>query len=140
MYRHDTASYGDTCDRHYHDAYDEVIHDTTIQTVVIVARFPLYLESLRYDNGEGGVEKGPTKQVIYDDINFKNAIRPQSQRRDLIAARIIEDVKSLLEAGKKVVLVYPIPEVGWDAPIIGVKKAWKSQTVYGKKCLHTRNS
>jgi len=127
LYRHDTASYGDTCDRHYHDAYDEVIHDTTIQTVVIVARFPLYLESLRYDNGEGGVEKGPTKQVIYDDINFKNAIRPQSQRRDLIAARIIEDVKSLLEAGKKVVLVYPIPEVGWDAPIIGVKKAWKSQ-------------
>ncbi len=127
LYRHDIASYGDACDRHYRDAYDEVIHDSTIQTVLIVARFPLYLESSRYDNGEGGVEIGPTKQVIYDDIKYKNEIRPQPKRKDLIAARIIEDVKALLTAGKKVVLVYPIPEVGWDTPSIGIKKAWKSQ-------------
>ncbi len=126
LYRHDIASYGDVCDLHYKRAYGEIISDNNLQTVVIVARFTLYLESSRFDNGEGGIEKGPTTHVIYDDLKFKNGIRPLSQRQALIAARIAEDVKTLLDASKKVVLVYPIPEVGWDTSSIGIQKAWES--------------
>jgi peptidoglycan/LPS O-acetylase OafA/YrhL len=126
LYRHDMVSYGDACDLHYKRAYREIISDNTLQTVVIIARFTLYLESSRFDNGEGGIERGPTTHVIYDDIKFKNQVRPLSQRQALIADRIVEDVKALIGAVKKVVLVYPIPEVGWDPPSIGIQKAWRS--------------
>jgi peptidoglycan/LPS O-acetylase OafA/YrhL len=126
LYRHDMASYGDVCDLHYKRAYGEIISDNSLQTVVIAARFTLYLESSRFDNGEGGVEIGKTTYVIYDGIEFKNEVRPLPQRQALIATKITEDVKMLLDAGKKVVLIYPIPEVGWDAPRIGQNKAWKS--------------
>ncbi|WP_448547643.1 SGNH hydrolase domain-containing protein [Thalassotalea fusca] len=127
LYRHDIVSYRDSCDTHYQKAYEEVIADNSLKTVLFIARFTLYLESTRFDNGEGGVEMGVTNEVIYDDVQFKNEIRPLIRRRELIADRMKFDINTLLNAGKKVILVYPVPEVGWDAPIIGIQKAWQNK-------------
>jgi len=126
LYRLDIPSYGDKCDQHYSDIYHTIIHDKKLQKIVILARFTLYLESSRFDNEEGGIELGVTKQVIYDEIKFKDQIRTLSTRKAAITKKIIDDVNVLLEAGKTVVLLYPIPEVGWDAPSIGIKAAKNS--------------
>lgn len=126
LFRFDITSYADSCHEHYLNVYTEIINDKNLQTIIIVARFTLYLESFRFDNGEGGIEIGPSKQVIYDDIKFKDKIRELSKRQEAISSRITTDISTLLKAGKKVVLVYPVPEVGWDTPRVGIQKAWKS--------------
>jgi len=32
--------------------------DLGIETLVLISRFPLYLDGARYDNAEGGIESG----------------------------------------------------------------------------------
>jgi hypothetical protein len=73
--------------------------------IIFAGRFPLYLSNSYFSNMEGGVEGGandlPYVSVRkYDTINnsFKNEILKISKK-------------------SKIILIYPIPEVGWDPNI-----------------------
>ncbi len=123
LYRFDLPSYGAKCDVHYKAVYDRLAKDDSLQTVVISARFTLYLESERFDNGEGGVETGASKQVLYDGLEYKDRLRNLDERRTHVAHRLVSDIRHLLDMGKKVILVYPIPEVGWNVPVYAAKLA-----------------
>lgn len=123
LFRFDIPTVRAACDEHYSAVFRKIATDDSVDVVVISARFTLYLESDRFDNGEGGVEVGPTPQVIYDGLEFLGGVRDRSQRKERVARQFVRDVEYLLEAGKRVVLVYPIPEVGWDTPTAGMKKA-----------------
>lgn len=76
-----------------------------IDTVIYSARAVARISNLIFDNGEGGVERNPT---------------PFNGRTDEAKAEIklaIRDgIRELLDAGKRVVLIYPVPEVGWHTP------------------------
>ncbi|MFT3718169.1 acyltransferase family protein [Pseudorhodoferax sp.] len=128
LYRIDMPSYGDACHEHYEAAFRLIETDPSIEFVVVSARFTLYLEFDRFDNGEGGVERGATERVVYDGIEFKNssAYRSDEDRRAFIAKCISEDLGRLLKSGKRVYLVYPIPEAGWDVAVDGEKLALKT--------------
>lgn len=119
LYRFDIPSYGASCDEFYSTVYDEITKDNTIKYVVISARFTLYIESNRFDNKEGGKEIGATQKVIYDGIEYKNEKRPLIDRKNYVSKRLIDDIRYLIESGKHVILIYPIPEVGWDVPKAG---------------------
>ena len=83
---------------------DYVISQSKITTVVLAARWAFNIERSFYDNGEGGVEIGP--KPIWPN--------PPSVAR---FGQAVQDVVSeLIENGKQVVLVYPVPEPGWDVP------------------------
>ena len=83
--------------------------------VVLASRWTLYLEKDRYDNSEGGIEEGGP--VFLDAIDQdKKAKNPEDVRRNRVRERYIQTVVEYLNANKKVVLIYPIPEVGWDLP------------------------
>ncbi|KQP20041.1 acyltransferase family protein [Pseudorhodoferax sp. Leaf267] len=123
LYRVDIASYADACDAHYRAAFDAILRDSTVKDVVVAARFTLYLESSRFDNREGGIEAGPSQAVVYDGIAFKGRARSHAERQAFIAQRITDSIQELLSAGKRVLLVYPIPEVGWNVPITASKLA-----------------
>jgi hypothetical protein len=77
---------------------------------VLGGRWPLNLEGVRFDNGEGGVERG----------SAVSAGRPGSEdlspliRRIQVTESIRDSAQELLDHGHTVVLIYPIPEVGWD--------------------------
>lgn len=77
--------------------------------VILVTRWRLNLEGTRYDNREGGVERGGTGKVF-----------PQPGVR----GSRYEITRSRLEALAKrmpLVLVGPIPEAGWDVPSTMIK-------------------
>lgn len=76
-----------------------------IPVVVIAARWPYAFARTFYDNGEGGVELGPDE-----------GLRPDAARDRKFEASLRRLVARLREAGKTVVLVYPVPEPGWDVP------------------------
>jgi peptidoglycan/LPS O-acetylase OafA/YrhL len=119
LYRLDTTSYASSCEEYERNSA-RIVSNAEIETVIIAARFTLYLESSRFDNGEGGVEKSPP--VKFDGVEFLHRSRTDAERKTYLAQRFTEDIQQWLAVGKKVVLVYPIPEVGWDAPRQALKK------------------
>lgn len=74
-----------------------------ISTVILHARWTYYIERSFFDNGEGGIEVGPR-----DDW-------PEMREKEM-ARSFKAMVSALLKSGKRVVLVYPVPEPGWDVP------------------------
>lgn len=105
------------CTRYNDEAIDYLIDREEIRIVVMSARYPFQFEGKRFDNREGGVEPG---HELYA-VPLK---RPpgSGNRVDIMGELKRDTVRSLLAAGKKVVLVYPIPEVGWNVPIHRAKE------------------
>jgi peptidoglycan/LPS O-acetylase OafA/YrhL len=76
-------------------------------TVILLARWTLYLSTTRFDNMEGGVEPGDRVETIGP-----------------FAQRLQETVRGYLARGIRVILVYPIPEAGWNVPSDAAKRRW----------------
>jgi len=74
--------------------------------IVLGGRFPLYLSGYRFNNKEGGVEGGLW--------NYKYI---SADKTDLtIEAAFSASINKLIKNNHKIILVYPIPEVGWNVP------------------------
>jgi peptidoglycan/LPS O-acetylase OafA/YrhL len=92
-----------------------------INTVVLTGRYPLYLLGDRYDNGEGGVESGDAAWV---DLTWQsNSVWNDEERRVRVLAAYEQQIQELAKEFN-VVLVYPIPEAGWNVPSYGFKHAF----------------
>jgi hypothetical protein len=79
------------------------------RTIILGSRYPILLDKSRFDNKEGGIENGG--QWVWDvkansDIEYKNKI----------SANLLNSIRLILESGRKVILIYPMPEAGWDVP------------------------
>lgn len=102
------------CTEYNEDVHEYLKNNSSITHIVVVARWALYLEADRFDNHEGGVEKeGRFLVAPVDNLQWSN---DEHLRKKLVANRYIESIKALLALGKKIILVYPIPEVGWEVP------------------------
>jgi peptidoglycan/LPS O-acetylase OafA/YrhL len=87
-----------------------------IETVIFAPRWTAYLVKEKFDNGEGGA---------FDDRMYGEPTAPfdgDAGRRKGIVAAINREVKEFLNAGKRIVLVYPVPEVGWPVPDMAAKQ------------------
>lgn len=76
--------------------------------VVFNARWNLYLNGQRFDDHQGNVEPGfelllTTKSEPIADVSG-------------ITNALTNTINELLENQQKVVLIYPIPEIGWNVP------------------------
>lgn len=80
--------------------------------VVIGGRLPLILTEERFDNKEGGVE-GEMKDFLQPP-DF--SLETRSARQQAIMESYKKTITQLVNHGHKVILVYPVPEVGWHVP------------------------
>lgn len=80
--------------------------------VVLGGRLPLILEELRFDNLEGGIEI----DKIFFIQNDSNTLATKSDRNTFIKRQYQATVDRIIQAGHRVILIYPIPEVGWSVP------------------------
>lgn len=103
-----------------HDFSEEVFNllaaEPEIDTLVLAARWTLYLENSPFDNREGGVESEGDNVLLGPSDGSVEWRSSEALRRELIAARIRATVADYLNLGRTVVLVYPIPEAGWHVP------------------------
>jgi len=97
------------------EVYQYIIGNPMIDHVVLSARWALYIERIRFDNKEGGIEPGARVDIDIVD-NGKYLYREDSGYQTAIAQAYANSVQSLLDAGKKVTIIYPIPEAGWNVP------------------------
>lgn len=80
------------------------------QTLIVMSRWTARTERTRFDNGEGGVEQGevlPWSNEYTTTLGYVEAIEKDQ----------VDSIVAMLNAGHKVILIYPVPEAGWDVPI-----------------------
>lgn len=81
--------------------------------VVLSGNFQRDFEESNFDNEEGGVVTVPYDLFFqYKDKIINN----KEQRIDLLKKKFKENILDILEKGHFVILVYPIPESGWNVP------------------------
>jgi len=99
--------------RYNDDVYEALIHDKSIQKVILAARWAGYTEG--YTWAYGPAEK--SKKFRNSIINLPgNPPAGSVEVREAFAAALKETVTGLLDAGKTVYLVYPVPELGYTLP------------------------
>ena len=120
------------CYAYNSEVLKELKNKPSLEYVVIVSRWTMGLdghgENLNnsgrngngFDNEEGGVEflwrpKDPPAAGV-------DRASHELKKRRFLQQRHADMVLEYLKAGKKVVLVYPIPETGWDVPAYLSKK------------------
>ncbi|WP_415265952.1 acyltransferase family protein [Acidovorax sacchari] len=120
IYRADT-SLANRCFEYNQQTFKFLIDNKNIHYVILSARWTQYLERNEYDNGEGGIENG--EHGFIDVVtNGDKKIHDEPERKTLIKQRYRASIEKLLQSEKKVIIIYPIPEVGWDVPVTQLKK------------------
>ncbi|MGM0985690.1 MAG: acyltransferase family protein [Pseudomonadota bacterium] len=101
---------------------DYLMESEDVETVVMLGRYPLQLEGQDFDNGEGGKEKHHSvpRAIPFNDMS--SLVDNEASRVEAVGQLLKETVDTLVAGGKHVVLVYPIPEVGWDVPYLLAKE------------------
>ena len=100
------------CDANVQTQRLEWINSHGPSTVVLGGRLPLILHGDRFDNREGGYEGDYSDYFRLPGTAEYDAERLSRE----ITESYRQTVQLLLEHGHQVVLVYPIPEVGWHVP------------------------
>jgi peptidoglycan/LPS O-acetylase OafA/YrhL len=98
--------------KEYTHSMIEFARTSQIGAILIVARFPLYLEGSYYDNGEDGIEYRGFAGV--DTISTSRETESNSRKRR-VAELITQEIKEL-SSEFKIIILEPTPEVGW--PVI----------------------
>ena len=99
------------CNQKMFDFKRNKILNNNQSLVIIGQRMPLYLSGYYFDNKEGGIEGGEWTSY------WKNISTDQKDNKNIIEEfkkNYIESINEILDNGNKVVLIYPIPEVGWS--------------------------
>lgn len=112
----------DLSSAHLCDAYNKDMHAAAealgAKTLVITSRFVATLAGTGFDNGEGGVED---EGDVTSDLR---RIGPEGAVSALDGAGLRAAIQEELQGLSKrfnLVVVHPIPEVGWDVPLYMAK-------------------
>ncbi len=103
------------CDKYNKDIL-EYAREVEADTLVITSRFPLYISGERFNNTRGGIEFG--EPLYIDTIENKNTgyvSFADDMRKKRVLKRIKSQIYNILDEFN-VVMVYPIPEMGWNIP------------------------
>ncbi|MFK8029521.1 MAG: acyltransferase family protein [Gammaproteobacteria bacterium] len=103
------------CYSHNNEVYSHLKNNADVDYIVMVSRWAFYMEGLRFDNGEGGVEHAEKLLFDIDKSQLVNGQSPSTTLEQFKQA-YTRSIEELLATGKKLILVYPIPEAGWHVP------------------------
>lgn len=100
-----------SCDKFNTDVLEYISRDEGIEVVILAARWAIYAAGTRYKQ-----EKG--EPVTLQDLQIEN--NSNFEINKLLEAGLRRTVSDLRKAGKTIILVGPIPEVGFDVPSVAV--------------------
>ena len=97
-----TGKVNEICNQEYFNKIKKILSKETNSIFIFSGRFPLYISNIYFDNQEDGVE-GKEWYENYVSVGKYESL--QSSFRN----EVLE-----LSKNNKIILVYPIPEVGWS--------------------------
>lgn len=95
----------------YANQVETLLREARPDLIVLSARWTLYLTGERFDNGEGGAEKGGADAFLLPDHQVGDAGYPEA-----LFERFKSGMDRLLESGRRMLVIYPSPEAGWNVP------------------------
>ena len=110
----------DRCVEYNNKVYQYLVKSNEIKVVVLHGRYILKTMGRTFDNHEGGKE--PYREVYGLPVGKGRRFIENPERYGEMGALYAQTVEKLIAAGKQVVLVYPVPEAGWDVPIYMAKE------------------
>ena len=115
------------CNDEYFQKVKKILSNEKNSIIIFGGRFPVHLSNYYFDNQEGGVEFGNQGGTIQG--------KGKKWQNEYISVGMYKDIKDsfqneVLELSKNnnIVLVYPIPEVGWDPK----HKIWINKKILSK--------
>lgn len=90
---------------------DYILAHNSIETVILAARYAIYSDGFLGDIGKS--DKTKYSPFISDE---SRTVYDRARRRELLRSSLATTVSTLIGAGKNVVIVYPIPEIGYSVP------------------------
>jgi len=90
------------CNNNYFKKIKKILSNQKDSIIIFGGRFPLHFSNYFFDNLEGGVEG---KRWNYEYV-------PVGEYKTIIES-FYEEIKTLSK-NNSIILIYPIPEVGWD--------------------------
>ncbi len=101
----------------FNQIIDIVLKDTFVTDVILFSRWTFYIEGTRYTNYRGYREDGYEVKFTAPDKKFSS----DEERITYLGDQIKLTIERLESTGKRVHLIYPLPELGWD-PISYAKR------------------
>ena len=86
-----------------------------LETIILYARWPVYMDGYGYDNGEGGRVDGGRYLLALPSTRGREFAEDPG-RVEAVGAILRADIEELSSLGRRVVLVYPTPEMGRAIP------------------------
>mgnify|MGYP001326417410 FL=1 len=94
------------CNNDYFLKLEKLFSEKNDNIIIVGGRLPFYISQKTFDNGEGGREYSSW---------FKDRTFLKQGKFDKIEDSFRENIE-LLSKNNKIILVYPIPENGWNVP------------------------
>ncbi len=113
------VAHPDKCPEFNEEVLSILLSDPGLENVILIARWAMFFEGVPFNNREGGIESAGDRYGLPQGVPPK-FVRNQ-ERIPQLGSVFRATVEKLLESGKRVVVVYPIPEVGWDVPSLLAK-------------------
>ena len=89
--------------------------------VVIGGRYQLFVENITFNNEEGGIENGFQRKA--NDLWIgKDKYLIENDKKKIFEKTMNRTIRKLNELGHNVILIYPIPEVGWNLPKVYINQ------------------
>ena len=100
------------CTAKYQEQRRKIILSQPNATVIMGGRTPFYLSGEGFNNQEGGGDNKKAKGFFY---NIKDTtISKKDDNNVLLKKSFNKTINDLLANNIKIVLIYPVPEVGWN--------------------------
>ena len=101
----------------FNQIIDIVVKDSFATDVILFGRWTFYVEGTRYANYKGYREDGYEVKFTTPNTTFKT----DEERIAYLGDQLKLTIDRIESTGKKVHLIYPLPELGWD-PISYAKR------------------
>lgn len=113
------------CATHNQKMLDYLVASADIDVVILNGFWNSYTESRDFDTRAGWVNTDKVVALPLDGSpDMDDAVR-----LDFMADMLREEVARLSEAGKDVILLYPLPEAGFDPPEELARRLWREESV-----------
>lgn len=103
-----------------------ILDSSKNEIIIVHGRWGYFFDPTPFDNGEGGISTG---DVVFPVFQEFPDLRPyDSEWLKTASGHLASTLTSLINHGKRLVLVYPVPEAGWDVPIHLARKQLFNQS------------
>ena len=109
-----TEGISNFCHDNYFSELEKELKKYNDSVIIFIGRLPLYLSNYYFDNKEGGIEDDIMASNTKSGKKWKNKFLSTGKYESIQVS--FKDTVKNLSKNNKIILIYPIPEVGWHVP------------------------